>query len=70
MSSFVSPSVLYASCRFMKVELRHLSFISDKLDKGNTCPACPKVIIIIMMCECAIIIYKSVLYNACKVLWK
>lgn len=27
----------------MKHELRNLSFISDELDNGNICPACPKV---------------------------
>ena len=27
----------------MKVEVRNLSYISDELDEGNVCPACPKV---------------------------
>ncbi len=27
----------------MKVELRHLSSVCSDLDKGNVCPACPKV---------------------------
>ena len=31
-------------CRYMKVEVRNLSYISDELDEGNVCPACPKVI--------------------------
>jgi len=28
----------------MKTELRHLSFLDSEHDKGNICPACPKVI--------------------------
>ncbi len=28
----------------MKHEMRHLSYVSDKLDQGNVCPACPEVI--------------------------
>lgn len=28
--------------RYMKIELRHLSYITDELDNGNVCPACPK----------------------------
>ena len=31
-------------CRYMKVEVRNLSYISNELDEGNVCPACPKVI--------------------------
>ena len=30
-------------CRYMKVEVRNLSYISDEFDNGNICPACPKV---------------------------
>ena len=29
--------------RWMKVELHHGTCIDEKLDKGNLCPACPKV---------------------------
>ena len=29
--------------RFMKHNLKHLSYISDELDSGNVCPACPQV---------------------------
>lgn len=28
----------------MKVELRHLNFLCSDLDRGNVCPACPKVL--------------------------
>ncbi|XP_064391176.1 uncharacterized protein LOC135338993 isoform X3 [Halichondria panicea] len=28
--------------RYLKMELRHMSFVSPKLDSGNICPACPK----------------------------
>ena len=30
--------------RYLKVELRHLGYLSGELDGGNMCPACPKVI--------------------------
>ena len=29
--------------RHMKVQLRTLNYVSLNLDKGNICPACPKV---------------------------
>ena len=29
--------------RYLKVELRHLGYLSGQLDSGNMCPACPKV---------------------------
>ena len=29
--------------RWMKVELGHLTSVCSELDKGNVCPACPKV---------------------------
>ena len=29
--------------RYMRHELRHLFYISEDLDQGNVCPACPKV---------------------------
>ena len=31
-----------SSIRYMKVELRHLSFVSSELDNGSVCPACSK----------------------------
>ena len=31
-----------STCRCMKVELRHVSFVPG-VDCGNVCPACPKV---------------------------
>ena len=37
--------VSYSTClyRYLKAELRHLSYLSGELDSGNICPACPKV---------------------------
>ena len=32
--------------RFLKHKIRHLDYINDALDSGNTFPACPKVIFI------------------------
>jgi len=32
--------------RFFKVELRHLNYLCKELDKGNVCPACPKVVLL------------------------
>ena len=29
--------------RFFRHEMRHLSLLSQSLDSGNICPACPKV---------------------------
>ena len=29
--------------RWMMVELRHLTSVCPQLDRGNMCPACPKV---------------------------
>ncbi len=36
-------SLLRNSYRWMKVELRHLTFVRQELDEGNVCPACPKI---------------------------
>ena len=41
MVSFVLKTLYHG--RYMKVEVRSLSYISDEFDKGNICPACPKV---------------------------
>ena len=30
-------------CRFFRHEMRCLSFLSESLDPGNVCPACPRV---------------------------
>jgi len=30
--------------RIFKHDLRHLHFLSNDLDNGNVCPACPKVV--------------------------
>ena len=35
---------LYFEYRFMKHNLRNLSYITGKLDSGNICPACPQVL--------------------------
>lgn len=35
--------ILVHAIRYMKMELRHLTFINPELDGGNVCPACPKV---------------------------
>lgn len=32
-------------CRFLKHNLRHLSYINENLDHGNVCPACPQVVL-------------------------
>lgn len=42
----------------MKVELRHLTSVCSELDKGNVCPACPKVQLYIVL--------KSYLYWSCN----
>ena len=37
--------------RFYKHELRHMTYLSEELDSGNVCPACPEVDIIFICIE-------------------
>ena len=39
----VTCAMIVHAIRYMKMELRHLTFINPELDGGNVCPACPKV---------------------------
>ena len=40
--------------RFIKHNLRHLSYISIHLDSGNVCHACPQVCSIVLACSLVI----------------
>ena len=37
--------------RFYKHELRHMAYLSEELDTGNVCPACPEVDVIFICIE-------------------
>lgn len=51
-------------CRAMKHELRHPAYLCEQLDKGNVCPACPKV----SMISCGVTLLEMFFLTYCNAL--
>ena len=59
--SYTCTSELNHSYRYMKHEMRHMTYLLDSLDSENKCPACP-LVCVKKLCENT---YKSYNFDSC-----